>query len=313
MDIYDLIIVGAGPAGLAAAIYAQERKLITVVIEAQTPGGQPSFIYGDKEIYDYPSYSKIKGKELANKMLAHALSLNVKIVMHTPIEKIEKTNNYYSLSSSSSIYKGRSIILATGMGYFIPRKLHVPLEQDFDQKGIWYGGLPEGKFTGKRIVIVGGGDTAMETAVCAAQLGAAVTVVHRKSEFRAQEKTVAQAIDLSIPFYKGATVSAFNGSEHLESVEIVRDSGAKSILSADMVIICIGVELNKTFLATIGIHVENQAVAVDKNMHTNIPGIFACGDIIVPAGLYKRITIATGSAAVAVNGAYHFIKHPYWT
>lgn len=310
-DVYDLTIIGAGPAGLAASIYALERKLKTVVVETGRPGGQLLTLYPDKHVYDYPSYPSILGKELALKMYEHAKEEGAEIILDTTIEKIVAREQKFALEAGNREFLTNSVILATGMGHYQPRKLGVPGETELVAKGIFYQRLPD-KVVGKRIVVIGGGDTALETAVAATEKGATVTVIHRSPQFRALEKTVDKAKSLSIPLYTTAQVLAIQGDERVQHVEIVKNSGAKSLLSADLVVVCIGIELTNTFLDSLGIKTAKHAVEVDRDMQTSTEGIFACGDLVIPAGKYKRITIAVGSAATTVNGVYQFLKNPYW-
>lgn len=311
METYDLIIIGAGPAGLAAAIYALERKLATLLVESGQPGGQLVSLYPDKGVYDYPSYPDVKARDLAQKMMAHALGSGVKIETLVAVSAIKQSGNEFVLTAEGKEYHTKSIILATGMGYYQPRHLGVGGEKEWEGRGVYYQKLPD-KVIGQRVVVVGGGDTALETAVAAAEKGATVMLVHRSSEFRAAESTVDRAKSLEVQMFLSAQVKEIHGIERLESVEIVKESGMGSILTADVVSICIGVELNRSFLESIGVKVDQQAVVVDRDMQTSVPGIFACGDVTIAAGKYKRITVAVGSAATAVNGVYQFLKHPYW-
>ena len=310
-QVHDLIIVGAGPAGLAASIYAQERQLKILVLEANIPGGQLVSLYPEKHVYDYPGFSQIKAKDLALKMTQHVQSQAVKILTEITVTKIELEKNFFVLTTDREMFQAKSVILATGMGHCQPKKLGVTGEKEFTQKGVWYQKLPE-KIAGKRVVVVGGGDTALETAVAAGEKGATVVVVHRKNSFRALEKTVAKAKSLSIPFYLSSQVTSIKGSDRVESVEITNQNGNVRCLSIDYVVVCIGVELNSQFLASVGVNIASQAVVVDTDMQTTVTGIFACGDIVIPAGKYKRISIAVGSAATAINGVYQYLKNPYW-
>lgn len=311
MDIYDVIIVGAGPAGLSAAIYALERKLVTLLVESGQPGGQLVNLYPDKGIYDFPSYNEVKARDLAQKMMAHALGSGVKIETAVAVSAVKPSGSEFVLPAGDKEYHSKSVILATGMGHYQARRLGVPGEKEWEGKGVYFQKLPD-KVLGLRVVVVGGGDTALETAVAAAEKGATVMLVHRGSDFRASEKTVERARSLEVQIFFGSQVKEIHGTERLERVEITKESGMGSILTADVVSICIGVELNRTFLDSIGVKVDKQAVIVDQDMQTSVPGIFACGDVTVPAGKYKRITVALGTAATAVNGAYQYLKHPSW-
>lgn len=311
MEILDVAIIGAGPAGLSAGIYSLERKLKTIVFESNDAGGQPHNLYPDKNIYDFPSYEKITGMELAVKMINHALGCGLKISEETPVEKIEKYKNVFLLKYRNKIMSTKSVILATGMGHYLPRKLQVPGEKEFKEKGIYYQKIPK-KVTGKRIIVVGGGDTALENAVSACEKGAYVTLVHRSDQFRAMERTVDRIKSLSIPMYLSSQVKSIRGSDKVEGVEIVKNNGSASLLTADMLVICIGTELNSGFLTSLGLKIAKQAVIVDENMQTSTPGIFACGDVTVPLGKYRRISIACGTAAMAVSGVYQYLKNPDW-
>ena len=310
MDSYDLIIIGAGPAGLAASIYALERKLRTLVLEAQSIGGQPLQLYAEKKIYDFPSYPQISGRELAEKMNAHAHSFGTTIEI-AAVNAVKKTDAIFQVNTAPVTYQAHAVILATGMGYFKPKQLGIPGETDLTGKGVFYKGLPE-KLIGKRVIIVGGGDTALEMAVAAAEKGGSVSLVHRHDSFRAVEKTVEKAHSLGIQFYLNSTVAEILGVDRVESIKIIKGGTAESILTTDYVCICIGAEIDRTFLQGLGVALENQAVKVDADMQTSIPGMFAAGDVATQAGKYKRISVAVGTAATAVNGVYQFLKNPYW-
>ncbi len=311
MDSYDLIIIGAGPAGLAASIYALERQLKTLIVEANVPGGQLVTLYPHKNIYDYPGFGSIKGSHLAQKMVEHAVHEGAQIEESMQVSRVIPHNIDFTVKTERGELDTKAVILATGMGHYQPRKLGIPGEEELKSKGIFYQKLPE-RLVGKRIVVIGGGDTALETAVTAAEKGATVTVIHRSPEFRALEKTLSHAKSLSLPLYTSVQTIAFHGDEKVDRVEIIKSNGAHSFLSTDLVAVCIGVELHNTFLSQLGVTIDKQAVVVNPDMQTSVPGIFACGDITVPTGKYKRISIAVGSAAVAVNGAYQYLKHPYW-
>lgn len=311
MHMYDLIIIGAGPAGLAASIYALERQLKTVIVEAHRPGGQLATLYPHKNIYDYPPFISVKASHLAQKMVEHATGEGAQIEENMQITAVSTHDSGFTLTGEKGDLDAKAVILATGMGHYQPRKLGIPGETELSDKGIYYQMLPE-RLVGKRVVVIGGGDTALETAVGAAEKGATVTVIHRSAEFRALEKTLVHARSLSLPLYTSVQTVAFHGDEKVERVEVIKANGARSFLSTDLVSVCIGVELQNTFLSRLGIKIDKQAVVVDPDMQTSVSGIFACGDIAVAAGKYKRISIAVGTAAVAVNGVYQYLKNPYW-
>lgn len=311
MKKVDLIIIGAGPAGLSAGIYALERKLKTMIFEANSVGGQLNSLYPCKFIYDYPGFESIKGKDLTQKIYEQVLKLGGNIREDSSIIDIQTKTAHFEVTENRENYLTTAVLLATGMGDFTPKHLKIENEDKFTGKEIFYRCLPE-KVTRKRIVIVGGGDTALENAVIAAEKGAFVTLIHRSNKFRALEQTVNKAKSLDIKIYLTSQIVKINGTGNLQSVEIENNKEERKTISTDYLIICIGSQLSNCLISKIGIKIANQAVWVDNNMQTSIPGIFACGDIVIPAGKYKRITLATGTAATAINGVYQFIKHPYW-
>ncbi len=309
MEKYELIVVGAGPSGLAAALYAMERKMKIILLEARVPGGLPITLYADKKIYDYPAGADLTGTEWVQKIMIQVKSYGVEIKEYAPVTGIKKQGDNFTVTAAGEEHQTQTVLLAIGMSHNQPRQLGVEGETTYTGKGIFYQKLPD-KVIGKRVVVIGGGDTAFETAISAAQKGASVTLVHRSDNFRAQEKTISYAKSLSIPILTQTKVTAFKGSGGLESLEIVQNAGAAKTLTCDIAIICIGMEPNTQFLQEIGVKVDRQAVVVDENLQTSIPGIFACGDIIVPQGKYKRLTVAVGSAATAINGIYQYLKNP---
>lgn len=311
MDTYDVMIVGGGPAGIAAAIYASERKLSTILIESGEIGGQLIKLYPDKPIYDVPSYQKILARELVARMNAHLQITGINIQLQSSVTSIERSDEKFIVHIGSETVLCSSVILATGMGYFEAKKLGVSGESELANKGITYQKAPD-KCVGKRVVIIGGGDTALETAIGVAEKGGSAILVHRKDQFRAQEKTQARLKQFSIPVHLNYEVTRIVGENTVQSVEIKNFSGEVQQLTTDFISICIGSVLDTTFTKKLNIALDRQAIVVDEHMQSSQVGIFACGDIVVKAGMYKRITAAQGSAAHAVNGAYQYLKNPYW-
>lgn len=310
--VYDLIIIGAGPAGLSGGIYAAERNLDTLILEANTPGGQPATLYPQKLIYDYPPVPYILAGELAQKMAQHAQKMGVVIQTKQAVRDIGKNaNNVFELKTDSQCRFAKAVLLAVGMGFFHPRKLGIPGE---NLKGVYYV-FPEAKeIKGKKVLVVGGGETALEGALSGVKAGAAkVYLVHRREEFRGAEKTLdglrAKGVTFLTPYElreirkKGEAKEAFVRNNKTQE---------QKLLEVDLVCIHIGFVPDASLVELWGLKIEKKAVVIDKNMQTSQVGIFACGDVTIPAGEYKRITIAQGQAAQAVHGAYKYLKQPYW-
>ncbi|MFQ6058637.1 MAG: NAD(P)/FAD-dependent oxidoreductase [Anaerolineae bacterium] len=310
--MYDVIIVGAGPAGLTAGIYARDRRLKTLILEAGEPGGQLVTLYPDKPIYDYPSYPQIVARDLAQKMVEHVIAEGCELRTRETVEDVISQDDRILVRTNKGTYETRTVIVAAGMGLFEPRKLGVPGEAELEGQGVYYTVPSKELFRGQRVLFVGGGDTALEMALSVCDL-AQVTLIHRRNVFRALESNVEAVGKSSIQVRFNTELKEIMGREQVERVILVNNqTGEEWGLEVDAVVINIGFKANLDLVKSWGLELEKNAIVVDSEMRTTKPGIFACGDVVVPAGQYKRIIIAGGQAAIAVNAAYKYIKQPYW-
>ena len=219
MESYDLIIVGAGPAGLSAGIYAQQRKLKTKILEANEIGGQPKTLYPEKLIYDYPGFLKITGKELMLKITEQSLNLGCNILEDAEVFDITIDNKLFTILENRNKFITKSVLLATGIGNYSVKHLNIDGEERLRNKGIYYQQTPK-ILTRKRIVVIGGGDTALECAVSCAEKGAYVTLIHRSEKFRAVEEIVSKAKSLGVKIYLNSNIKKINGENYLENIEL---------------------------------------------------------------------------------------------
>jgi len=310
--IYDLIIVGAGPAGLTAGILSAERHLNTLVLEAQkNPGGQLVSLYPDKNIYDYPGISEIPARDLADSMTTHAQKLGAVIQTETPVKTLKRVDDHFVLETSIGPFETKSVLLAIGIGLFQPQKLGIPGEEG---DGIYYKFPQSHEFEGKRVLCVGGGDTAIEAAHMALTNHAAkVYLVHRRNDFRAVEKSLYELQKSGCIFLTPFELTDIRRNGKEKDVQLInKETSEVQKLSVDLICIHVGLISDASLIETWGLTSTQHAVIVDENYQTSEPGIFACGDIIIPQGEYKRITIAQGQAAQAVHGVYKYLKNPYW-
>lgn len=309
-DLYDVIIIGAGPAGLSAGIYAAERHLKTLILEINKPGGQPGCLYPKKFICDYPVFLQISGGELAGKMTTHVQQAGVLIKTSVAVKNISvKENKILEIGSDKESFQTKSVILAVGIGLFNPRKLGVEGE---DLPNVYHNIPDPEDFKEKNVLCVGGGDTAVEMALTACRNQAKeIFLAHRSEEFRACEKTIQDAICAGVKVLTPFNVNKIKGDGKAEEVSLINSkTQEEKTLKVDMVCINAGFIPDLSFLEQWNLKTENRAVVVDKEMQTSREGIFACGDVTIPLGGYKRITIAEGQAAYAVNGVYKYLKQP---
>ena len=308
---YDLVIIGAGPAGLTAGIFARAKMMKTLILDASKVGGQLISLYPEKGIHNYPGFETIQARRLSDKLYAQAESMECDIHEGEKVMEIVDGDGCYVIKTDKGEYKTISVILAIGMGMFKPKKMGAPGEDEFEGKGVTYVLPKKEELVSKKVVMFGGGNSAIDMPMVACTV-TDTTLVHRKDTFRADESTVVQLKKSRVKTEMSATLASVNGTDHVESVTLKRGDETFDI-PADLVVINIGIASDLDDLKVWGIDLTDTGlVKVDFDMKTNRPGIFACGDVIDYEGKYKQIVTACGEAATAVNSAYKFVKKPYW-
>jgi thioredoxin reductase (NADPH) len=300
---YNAIVIGAGPAGLTAGIYLSRARLKTLIVNEGTVGGQMVLTH---EIANYPGVESISGYQLSNIMKKQAKSFGCDIKANVSIIHLELDGKLKSLAlSDGNSYTSDSIILTSGGR---SRTLGVPGEDVYKGKGISYCATCDGDFfTGKEIVVVGGGNSALEEAVSLTKYASKITVVHQFDHFQAFKHAVDEAQNHpKISFRMESVITAFYGNENLESVDI-KDlkSGEVTNFKTDGVFVFIGYIPNTEFLK--GKVDLNQwgEIIVKPDMSTNIEGIYAAGDST--AKRYRQVTTAVGDGTVAALAASNYI------
>ena len=300
---YDSIVVGAGPAGLTAGIYLSRAKLKTLIINEGTVGGQMVLTH---EIANYPGVENISGYQLSNIMKKQAKSFGCDIKSNTSIESIELEGEIKILSiSDGNTYTSDSIILTPGGR---SRTLSVQSEDNFKGKGISYCATCDGDFfTGKEIVVVGGGNSALEEAVSLTKYASKVTIVHQFDHFQAFEHAIEEArTHPKINFLMESTITSFYGNENLESVHIKNlKSGETTNFRTDGVFIFIGYIPNTEFLKNKVEMNPGGEIVVKADMSTNIEGVYAAGDST--AKRFRQVTTAVGDGTIAALAASNYL------
>jgi len=304
---YDVIVIGAGPAGLTAGIYLSRARLKTLIVNEGIVGGQLVLTH---EIANYPGVESISGYQLANIMKKQAMSFGCDIKSNVSIQQIELEGELKNLMlSDGNTFSSESMILTPGGR---SRTLGVTGEDNFKGKGISYCATCDGDFfTGKEIVVVGGGNSALEEAVSLTKYATKVTIVHQFEHFQAFEHAVTEAKkNPKIHFKMGSTITSFHGSENLENVDLKNlKTGETQNFKTDGVFIFIGYVPNTEFLkGKINLNQWGEMV-IKADMSTNIEGVFAAGDST--AKKYRQVTTAVGDgtvAALAVSNYLHELK-----
>ena len=300
MEKYDIIIVGAGPGGLTAGIYAGRQGTKNLIIDRDLAGGLGREV---PEMENYPGFDNISGLELIEKMKAQATK-NCELHEMEEVTEIVKNNDEYrfTVKTNKDEYKSKTIILATGSSH---RHLEAKGEEEFKGKGVSYCATCDGFFfQGRDIIMVGGGNSALQEALYLNNLGANVTLVHRRDEFRAQKELQNQIKEAGINTILNATVEEIKGEMLVESV-ILKDTqtGELSELPINGVFISVGYIPHTELAEQLGVSLDESGhIIIDKDQKTNIDYVYAIGDVCV--GL-KQWVVACGEGAVAATSAYH--------
>lgn len=301
--IYDVIIAGAGPAGMTAAVYTSRANLSTLMLERGIPGGQMA---NTEEVENYPGFDHILGPDLSTKMFEHAKKFGAEYA-YGDIKEIIDGKEYKTVIAGSKQYKTRSIIISTGAEY---KKIGVPGEKELGGRGVSYCAVCDGAFFKQReLVVIGGGDSAVEEGVYLTRFASKVTIVHRRDELRAQKILQDRAFaNEKIDFIWNHTIKQINDKDgKVGSVTLVStETGEEQVYNADGVFIYIGmVPLSKPF-AALGITNEQGYIETNERMETKVPGIFAAGDIREKT--LRQIVTATGDGSIAAQSAQHYIE-----
>lgn len=308
---YDVVIIGAGPAGLTAGIYARSKGMETLLLDSGRVGGQLVSLYPEKGIHNYPGFETIQARKLSDKLYAQAESMGCDIRENEKVEEINNGEEELIVVTAKEEYHAKSVIIAIGMGSFKPKKMGCPGEEEFFGKGVTYILPAKEELVGKKITMFGGGNSAIDMALIADSV-AETTLVHRRAEFRADESTVKELTRSDVKTIMSANLVSINGKGFVESVTLDQE-GKQMTIPTDLVVINIGISADLDDLKKWGIELtEDGLVKVGFDMSTNRPGVFACGDVVSYDGKYKQITTACGEATTAMMMAYKFVKKPYW-
>jgi len=314
MSLYDLIIVGAGPVGLYATYYAGLRKMKTKLIDALPQlGGQMTALYPEKYIYDVAGFPKVLSKDLAKNLEEQALQYNPDISLNQKINELKVINDngdrvYELLSETGVSHFAKSIILCVGVGAFMPRKLDLYDVKKLEGKGVYYFVSNVEIFRNKKILIVGGGDSAVDWANSLVSIADKLTLIHRRDEFKAHEDNVRKMFESKVDVKLWYELKAVYGTEHVTGATIFNNKTNEEIdLELDYILLNLGFIANLGNIKNWGLKIDKNNIIVNTTMQTNLPGIYAAGDIVGYDGKLKLISTGFGEAAVAVNYAKTFI------
>jgi thioredoxin reductase len=302
--VCDLVIIGAGPVGLYAAYYAGFRGLSVAIIDSlPEPGGQITAMYPEKPIYDIAGFPSIKGRDLVSGLVEQVARFSPNYLLDQQARTLVRHDDgTIEIRTDHAALRVKAVVISGGIGTFTPRPL--ANGQEWLGRGLAYF-VPElDAHAGQDVVVVGGGDSACDWALSLEPIARSVTLVHRRTAFRAHAHTVTQLRASSVRVITDAQVTKLLGSDFVETAEVTGKDGGTKNVSAQAVIAALGFTANLGPIRDWGVELtDNRYIPVDTTMATNIAGVYAAGDITDYRGKVRLISVGFGEAANAVNNA----------
>lgn len=313
MDLFDITIIGGGPTGLFGSFYAGLRGLKVKVIDVLPElGGQLTALYPEKYVYDVAGHPKILAKDLAKNLATQAQLFKPVVCLGEKVLNLSKSEDghWQVTTDNSDEHHTKSVLLALGAGACVPKKLDSDYPKEAEGESIFYAVKNKERFRGKNVLIIGGGDSAVDWANEFSLLANKVTLIHRRDQFRAVQTSVEEMkrnkVDIKT-FYELKEIKA-NGTAVEEAIIFDNRTGKEETLKIDAIIINIGFVINLDFLKSWGLKMEVNAIQVNEMMETSLPGVYAAGDIAAHPAKLKLIATGAAEAATAVNFAVTFIN-----
>jgi len=310
-QIYDITVIGGGPTGLFAAFYGGLRNATVKIIESLPQlGGQLAALYPEKYIYDVAGFPKIRAQDLANALIEQAKMFNPTVCLEQSVQKVEKLDNgIFRLTTDKEIHYSKTVIITAGNGAFQPRRLELEEAKQYEGKNLHYFVTDLQYFSGKRVAVFGGGDSAVDWSLMLEPIAKKVTIIHRRDKFRAHESSVEKLknsnVEIKTPFVPAELIG--DGERIAQIVLKHAKEETTEVLDVDEVVVNYGFISSLGPIKDWGLDIVKNSIVVNSKMETNIPGIYAAGDICTYEGKVKLIATGFGEAPIAVNNAKAYI------
>lgn len=305
-EMYDITVIGGGPVGLFTAFYGGMRQAKVKIIDSLPElGGQLTALYPEKYIYDVPGFSKVKAQDLINHLKEQLEPFHPTICLEEAVELVEKQEDgTFKLQTGKAVHYTKTIIITAGIGAFQPRKLELQKAESFETANLHYFIQDMNRFGGKRVVLFGGGDSAVDWALMLEPIAEKVTLIHRRDKFRAHEHSIEQLMNSSVEVKTPYVPIELIGDKTITKVVIGHaKEEIKHTIDVDEVIVNYGFVSSLGTIKTWGLDMEKNAILVNSKQETNIPGIYAAGDVCTYEGKVKLIVVGFGEGPTAVNNA----------
>ncbi|API92027.1 MULTISPECIES: NAD(P)/FAD-dependent oxidoreductase [unclassified Virgibacillus] len=303
--IHDITIIGGGPVGLFTAFYAGMRQASVKIIESLPHlGGQLAALYPDKFVYDVAGFPKIRAKDLISNLVNQMKQFDADVCLEEMVLSVAKKNDLFELTTNKNVHYSRTIIITAGNGAFKPRTMRLENEENYYGKNLHYSIGNLSKFKNKNVVVFGGGDSAVDWALMLNDIASNVTIVHRRERFRAHDYSVKLLKESPVNIFTPYVPIKILGKSNAEIITIKQPKSDETIdLVADEYIVNYGFVSNLGPINNWGLTIKNNLIQVNSKAETNIPGIYAVGDISTYEGKVKLMATGFGEAPIAVSNA----------
>jgi len=309
--VYDITIIGGGPTGLFTAFYGGMRQTSVKIIESLPQlGGQLSTLYPEKYIYDVAGFPKVKAQDLVDNLKEQISMFSPTICLDQAVNELEKLEDgSFKVVTDKEIHYSKTVIITAGVGAFQPRRLELDNAMQYEGKNLHYFVNDMDQFAGKKVAILGGGDSAVDWALMLEPIAEKVTLIHRRDKFRAHEHSVAtlqaSKVEIQTPFVPVELIGDENEAKQLVLEEVKGDK--KEVVDFDALIVNYGFISSLGPIKNWGLEIEKNSIVVNSKLETNIPGIYAAGDVCTFDGKIKLIATGFGEAPTAVSNAKAYI------
>lgn len=307
---YDITIIGGGPTGLFAAFYCGMRGASCKIIDSLPElGGQLAELYPEKYIYDVGGFPRILARDLIENLKQQAFQYNPSIRLNEKVIGLaQNEDDVFELTTDKGLHLSRAIIICAGIGVFTPRALPADGVDAFVGRGIDYYIDDLKKYSGKRVLVIGGGDSAVDFALMLEGVASEVTLIHRRDQFRAHEESVTRLKASTVRTMTFFELQSVAGSDQIEEAVVVNNKSNETVtLKVDAIISGLGFSASLGPMTEWGLEIVDNEIVVNTKMETNIPGVYAAGDIVTYPGKIKLIATGFGEAPTAVNNAKTYL------